>query len=53
MTRILIYAMNYAPEIAGVGRYNGEIGEHFARSGHEVAVVTTIPHYPGWKPTPP
>ncbi len=53
MTRILIYAMNYAPEMAGVGRYNAEIGEHFARSGHEVAVVTTIPHYPGWKATPP
>lgn len=53
MARILIYAMNYAPEVAGVGRYAGEIGEHFAGSGHQVAVVTTIPHYPGWRPTAP
>ncbi|MBV8664285.1 MAG: WcaI family glycosyltransferase [Hyphomicrobiales bacterium] len=28
------------------------MGEHFARSSHEVAVVTTIPHYPGWRPAP-
>ena len=53
MAKILIYAMNYSPEVAGVGRYTGEIGEHFAAMGHEVAVVTTIPHYPGWKASPP
>jgi colanic acid biosynthesis glycosyl transferase WcaI len=45
--------MNYAPELAGVGRYNGEIGAHFAAMGHEVSVVTAIPHYPGWKAQPP
>jgi colanic acid biosynthesis glycosyl transferase WcaI len=39
--------MNYAPEMAGVGRYTGEIGEYFAGLGHEVRVVTTPPHYPG------
>jgi colanic acid biosynthesis glycosyl transferase WcaI len=41
--------MNYAPEMAGVGRYNGEIAEYFASEGAEVTVVTTSPHYPGWK----
>lgn len=46
--RILVYGMNYAPEIAGVGRYTGEIAEHFAASGADVTVVTTPPHYPGW-----
>lgn len=49
MARILIYAMNYAPEVAGVGRYTGDIGNSFLEAGHEVAVVTTVPHYPGWK----
>ena len=34
MARILIYAMNYAPEIAGVGRCTGEIGEFLVASGH-------------------
>ena len=47
--RIVIYGMNYAPEFTGVGRYTGEIGEHLASIGHEVSVVTTAPHYPGWK----
>lgn len=49
MARIVIYAMNYAPEFAGVGRYSGEIGRHLAASGHDVTVVTTAPHYPGWR----
>lgn len=44
--------MNYAPEIAGVGRYTGEIGEHLAAQGHQVTVITTPPHYPGWRCRP-
>jgi colanic acid biosynthesis glycosyl transferase WcaI len=46
--RVAIYGMNYAPEIAGVGRYTGEIGEHLASLGHDVCVITTPAHYPGW-----
>lgn len=41
--------MNYAPEMAGVGRYTGEIGEYLAACGHEVCIITAPPHYPGWK----
>ncbi len=48
VARILIYAMNYAPEVAGVGRCTGEIGDYLTARGHEVTVVTTPPHYPGW-----
>lgn len=47
--RILVYGMNYAPEFAGVGKYTGEIAEHFSAEGAEVSVITTPPHYPGWK----
>jgi colanic acid biosynthesis glycosyl transferase WcaI len=47
--KVVIYGINYAPEFAGVGRYTGEIGEHFARLGHDVCVVTAPPHYPGWR----
>ncbi len=53
MARIFIYAMNYSPEVAGVGRYAGEIGDYLAATGHEVAVLTTIPHYRSWKVSPP
>jgi len=47
--RILIYGMNHAPEFTGVGRYTGEIAAHLVARGHDVRVVTTPPHYPGWR----
>ncbi|MBP2550532.1 colanic acid biosynthesis glycosyl transferase WcaI [Neorhizobium galegae] len=50
--RIVIYGMNYAPELAGVGKYTGEIGEYLAAEGADVTVVTTPPHYPGWTVQP-
>ncbi|MBV9064614.1 MAG: WcaI family glycosyltransferase [Methylobacteriaceae bacterium] len=46
--RVIIYGINYAPEIAGVGRYTGEIGEYLAAQRHDVTVITAPPHYPGW-----
>ena len=46
---IVIYGINYAPEIAGVGRYSGEIGAYLTAQGHRVGVVTAPPHYPGWR----
>lgn len=48
--RVVIYGINYAPEIAGVGKYTGEIGEYLASQGHDVCVITAPPHYPGWAP---
>ncbi|PPJ49399.1 colanic acid biosynthesis glycosyltransferase WcaI [Rhizobium sp. KAs_5_22] len=48
-SKVLVYGMNYAPEMAGVGRYTGEIADHLASLGVDVTVVTTPPHYPGWK----
>lgn len=50
---ILIYGMNYAPEMIGVGRYTGEIGAYLADLGYAVRVITTPPHYPGWRVEPP
>jgi colanic acid biosynthesis glycosyl transferase WcaI len=47
--RVLIYGMNYSPEVAGAGRYTGEIAEYIASLGSDVVVVTTPPHYPGWE----
>src|SRR5277367_3289465 len=47
--RVLIYGMNYFPELTGAGRYTGEIAEYLASLGSEVVVVTTPPHYPGWR----
>ena len=46
--RVVVYGMNYHPEVAGVGKYTGEIAEHLASVGMDVVAVTTPPHYPGW-----
>jgi colanic acid biosynthesis glycosyl transferase WcaI len=51
--KILIYGINYAPEIIGVGRFTGEIGAYLAKNGFDVCVVTAPPHYPGWRVAPP
>jgi colanic acid biosynthesis glycosyl transferase WcaI len=47
--KILIYGINYAPEMIGVGRFTGEIGADLAAHGYDVSVVTAPPHYPGWR----
>lgn len=47
-SRVLLYAMNYKPELIGCGRYTGEIGDFIASQATPLTVVTTPPHYPGW-----
>lgn len=53
MARVLIEGINYAPEPIGVGRYTTEIAEHLVSQGHQVEIVTAVPHYPGWRLRPP
>jgi colanic acid biosynthesis glycosyl transferase WcaI len=47
--RILIYGLNYAPELTGIGKYTGEMSAWLAKRGHEVRVVTAPPYYPAWR----
>jgi colanic acid biosynthesis glycosyl transferase WcaI len=47
--RILIYGLNYAPELTGIGKYTGEMSAWLADRGHEVHVVTAPPYYPAWR----
>ncbi len=46
--RILIYGLNYSPELTGIGKYTGEMSSWLARRGHQVRVVTAPPYYPAW-----
>ena len=46
--RILIFGINYAPEVAGIGPYTTGLAEHYASRGNQVSVVTGVPHYPNW-----
>lgn len=50
--KILIYGINYAPELTGIGKYSAEMAEWLAARGHEVSVVTAPPYYPQWEVQP-
>ncbi|HEY9316765.1 MAG TPA: glycosyltransferase WbuB [Achromobacter sp.] len=47
--KILIYGINYAPELTGIGKYSAELAEWLAAQGHDVDVVTAPPYYPQWQ----
>lgn len=47
--KILLYGINYSPELTGIGKYSGEMASWLATKGHDVRVVTAPPYYPDWK----
>ena len=50
--RIIVWAINYAPELTGIGPFNKELCEFLAADGHDVEIVTTFPYYPSWRKRP-
>lgn len=47
--RILLYGINFSPELTGIGKYSGELIEWLASKNHESCVITAPPYYPTWK----
>ena len=47
--RLLVYGINFWPELTGVGKYTGEMCRWLAARGHEVHMVTAPPYYPAWR----
>ena len=47
--KILIYGINFYPELTGIGKYTGEMAFWLAKMGHEVRVITAPPYYPAWR----
>lgn len=50
--KVLIYGLNFAPELTGIGRYTGNMAAWLVERGHEVTMVTTYPYYPHWRIAP-
>jgi colanic acid biosynthesis glycosyl transferase WcaI len=46
--KILIYGLNFSPELTGVGKYSGEMAVWLAQHNVRVDVVTAPPYYPSW-----
>jgi colanic acid biosynthesis glycosyl transferase WcaI len=47
--KILLYTLNYAPELIGIGKYNTEMCEWLLKKGHQIKVIAAHPYYPEWK----
>lgn len=50
--KILLYGINFSPELTGIGKYTGEMAAWLAAQGHDVRVVTAPPYYPAWAVSP-
>lgn len=48
-SNICIIAVNYAPEVTGCAPYTADLAEHLAKLGHQIQVITALPHYPQWE----
>ncbi|WP_041658691.1 WcaI family glycosyltransferase [Acaryochloris marina] len=49
---ILIYSLNYFPELIGIGKYNTEMANWLVNEGYDVDVVCAPPYYPSWELSP-
>jgi colanic acid biosynthesis glycosyl transferase WcaI len=47
--KVLIFSINYWPEVTGIGAFTTYRAEHLAAAGHDVEVCTAFPYYPQWK----
>ena len=47
--RVIVWGINYAPEITGIAPHNVALCEFLQRHGHDVEMVTTFSYYPGWR----
>ncbi|OMB92922.1 hypothetical protein A5733_17130 [Mycobacterium sp. NS-7484] len=47
--RVTIVGINYAPEVTGIAPYTTGIAEGLVTCGHDVTVITGVPHYPQWR----
>ena len=50
--KILVWGINYAPEISGIAPFNTALCEYLATRGHQVTMLTTFAYYPEWKRRP-
>ena len=47
--RVIVWGINYAPEITGIAPHNVALCEFLQRHGHDIEMVTTFSYYPAWR----
>ena len=46
--KIILYSLNFYPEIVGIGKYTGELATWLVKRGHEVKVICAPCYFPEW-----
>ena len=49
MSKALLVTTNFWPEPTGISVYTTDLAENLKAQGHQVFVLTSLPHYPWWK----
>lgn len=47
--KIVVWGINYHPEVTGIAPYNAALCQHLLAHGHQVRMVTSFCYYPAWK----
>ena len=47
--RVVVWGINYAPEVVGIAPHNVALCEFLQQEGHAVEMVTTFAYYPEWR----
>ena len=47
--KIILYGLNFKPEIVGIGKYSGELADYLHEKGHHIRVITAPKYYPEWQ----
>src|SRR3984957_1506313 len=47
--KLLIQALNFAPELIGSAKYTSDMARWFTEHGHDVRVLAAYPYYPQWR----
>ena len=50
--RVLVWGINYAPEVTGIAPCNVALCEGLRAAGHDAHMLTTFSYYPGWTKRP-
>ena len=50
--RIIVWGINYAPEVTGIGPHNTALCEFLTTQGHEVEMITSFAYSPAWEKLP-
>jgi colanic acid biosynthesis glycosyl transferase WcaI len=49
---IIVWGINYPPEVAGIAPCNAALCEHLRAQSHRVRMVTSFAYYPEWRKLP-